>query len=487
MNIRHSIASIMLAFAVLFSGNVAAQGINDKLNDALDAMSNYTPPSVHQGARRTIITGGSLSIKMQTGNISGFAFRPPSVSVGCGGIDAFFGAFSMISKEAITQALRGIVTGAIQYAFKLAISVICEKCATWMADIGDLLAEANNWLSDTCGATYNAMVSKWGDPADRGKNMAANSRTTSGNADDDADARSQGSAISSWTKAMQSARAGASGSGPNDSTLTEQNAVLGNHLWRVLKDKGSTIYTLGGNDTFYEEIMSLVGTVVVCGEGVGTCPAVASTAAKSKQAGEPDTRIIPYSLSLQELVSGKKGVTPSGASDVVKILRCESADKSKTGCLAPTATPDPGFRSLESRFRTAFLGNGASSGIIYKLRFSPATPMTPEEEIWMKSGGSYVGQLIKLARMDETAAIGFANDFAELIVAQMATEYIREQYTNIRLASGREQLKGMDMMFEMLMESEKRSEEAYKTYQAEAAGKTALFNAYIARIDSLRQ
>ena len=50
MNARHIFASVMLALAFLFSGNASAQGINDKLNEALDSMSNYTPPSVWSGA-----------------------------------------------------------------------------------------------------------------------------------------------------------------------------------------------------------------------------------------------------------------------------------------------------------------------------------------------------------------------------------------------------------------------------------------------------
>jgi conjugative transfer pilus assembly protein TraH len=485
MNARYFFASIMLALAFLFSGNASAQGINDKLNEALDSMSNYTPPSVWSGARRTIVTGGSLSIKMQTGGIQAFTFKPPSISGGCGGIDAFFGAFSMISKEQLVQALRGIVTGAIQYAFKLAISVICEKCATWMADIGDLLAEANNWLSDTCNLTYNAMVSKWGDPSSRSSQMAANYRDETGNADDGADAKSQGSAISSWTRAMAAARTRLTTS-QNGNAMTEANAVLGNHTWRVLKNSGSSVWTVGGTDAFFEEILSLVGTVIVCGEGEGSCPA-AETTNTAKQSGEPSTRTVDSTLTLAELVAGKKTVNSAGVPNVVSILRCESSDRTKAGCLNPVPTPDPTFKPLVQRFREAFLGTGGNTGIIYKLRNAPGTAITPEEEKWLKSGGSYVGMVYKLARVDENAARGFVGDFGELVVGQMAYEMLREQYSNLRIAAGREQTAGMEQALELFYKAEERSKTDYQTFQQESEAKSSLFNAYLARVKAISQ
>lgn len=487
MNFKTFVAVCMLCFCGLFAGNAAAQGIGSKLNDALDSMSNYTPPSVHKGARRTIITGGSLSIKMQTGAMGGFAFRPPSVSVGCGGIDGFFGAFSMISKEQIMQALRGIVTGAIVYAFKLAISTICEKCATWMADIGDLLAEANNWLIDSCGATYNAMVSKFGDPTVPADQRSKNYATSTGASSDAADATKQGSRISAMTNAMRAARTGGgsgAGSGPNSNALTEPNMAFGNHVWRILTGPGASVYTLGGGNSFNEEMMSLVGAVIVCGGEMVGCPK--ADVAEQKQEGEPDWRPVPYTMRLTDLVSGKKGELSGGAKDAVKVLRCESHER--TGCINPTPSADSSYQTLESRFRRAFLGSsGGSMGIIHKLRHARTEAMTPEEEIWMKTGGSYVGQLIKLARLDENAARSFANDFAEIIVAQMAVEFVRDLYAKLRIAAGNSQLSGLQAQYDMFVEAEKRLEEDYSSYQKEASGKSAQFEAYIARINSLRQ
>lgn len=485
MNMKTLFAVGLLFLGAVFAGNAAAQGIGDKLNDALDSMANYTPPSVHQGARRTIITGGSLSIKMQTGAMGGFAFRPPSVSVGCGGIDGFFGAFSMISKEQIMQALRGIVTGAIVYAFKLAISSICPSCGKVMDELGALLAEANNWLIDSCGATYNAMVSSYGDPSVGIKQWSANYAASKGASSDAADATKQGSRISQVTNAMRAARTGGgagAGSEPNSNDLTDPNMAFGNHMWRILTGPGASVFTLGGGNSFNEEMMSLVGAVIVCGGEMVGCPK--ADVAEHKQVGEAEFREIPYTLTLTDLVSGKKGTLSTGARDSIKILRCESS--SPTGCLNPTAQADTN-RTLEDRFKAAFLGTGGSTGILFKVRHAQDTAMTPEEEIWMKTGGAYVGQLIKLARVDESSARSFAADFAEIFVAQMAVEYVRDQLSKLRIAAGRSQLSSLQRQQELLEEAEVRVSKDFQSYQQEAVGKSAQFDAYLARLRAISQ
>lgn len=485
MNARLFFATMMLLLGCLFSGQSSAQGISDKLNNALDSMSNYTPPGVYNGSRRTIITGGSLTLKMQSGSTSGFGFKPPSVSAGCGGIDAFFGSFSMISKEQLVQALRGIVTGAIVYAFKLAISVICEKCATWMADIGALLAEANNWLIDSCNISYNALVSASGSPESvAAKWKGQNLNTSMGGTDDANSSKKQGSTVSSWTAAMQTARTG-SGSGavsgaaePNKTILTDNNAEFGNHMWRVMKRAGQASFTIGGTDAFAEEMMSMVGTVIVCGSKDDGCSASAAGEDK-KQQGELTSRPIKYSVTLNELVSGPKGGRP------ISFWRCN--DKNETGCLNPAITDDPSYIPLEKRFKDAFLGKSGSPGIIYKLRYSPTTAPTAEEEFWLKSGGTFVGQIFKIARLDEHAARSFANDWAEVIVSQMAVEFMRDSFSKLRVSASREQLNGMQSLDKMMEEAEKRTNEDYEKFMTESSGKNGQIQAYLARLSSMRQ
>jgi hypothetical protein len=94
---------------------------------------------------------GGFSMRYPTKNNQLFSFTAPKISVGCGGIDAFWGAFSFLDPEYLVQMLRNILQAAPAFAFKLALEAMCEPCSAILAELM-AIAEAMNALSiDECG------------------------------------------------------------------------------------------------------------------------------------------------------------------------------------------------------------------------------------------------------------------------------------------------------------------------------------------------
>ncbi|MBD4202387.1 conjugal transfer protein TraH, partial [Xanthomonas citri pv. citri] len=75
------------------------------MGDMFGAMSNTTDPHVFMSAKRGVVSGGGIEVRNKMMNINAYNFQPPSLSVGCNGISAFFGSFSFITKEQLQQAM----------------------------------------------------------------------------------------------------------------------------------------------------------------------------------------------------------------------------------------------------------------------------------------------------------------------------------------------------------------------------------------------
>lgn len=470
--------SLALVLAWLPTG-AQAQGISERLNQSLDAMVNHTPPGVHETNRRTVVTGGSLAVKLETGRVDAFGFRAPSVSVGCGGIDAFFGAFSMISKEVLVQALRAIVTGALQYAFRIALKVLCQSCEQIMGTIADGLQKANQYLGDMCNVTNNFLESRWpsGDVASklRGESVG----TSIGVTDDRADAGKWGSTNNIIRDIFSYAPDRA------ESALPE----YGNHLYNAVKKAESNVfYWLGTNSSFHEEMMSLIGANVVCAPEVGDdCPPPQEgpNVTSTRQGGEIHANRYAPVLTFEFLVTGDSGVVDDGAADIsAAIWKCNDTG-GRFPCLAPSAGTMEGYLSVHERMRRAFLGDGDSSGILYKMRYNYTDALTLEEGRWLQGGGNMVGMVMDLATKDYNAALGWVNDYGELIAADYTFALINDAMIKIRQAMAEQPSNNLREQQEMIDEAFLRVRDDYMKIQARAQGKSAAYDAYLARAASL--
>lgn len=467
--IRYLVQAAALALLLFVSvpQEAHAQGIEDRLEQSFDAMVNYTQPSVYLGARRGVITGGSLTIRTPVTNIRPFSFRGPSISVGCGGIDAFFGAFSFISKEQLVQAMRAIVTAAITYAFQIALEAMCPTCARVLADIQDWLNKANEFLTNSCEATRNFMDNHGISNAIR--SMAENWRAGKGTVDDNFEAKAQGDSTSSTSQADTE----------SGGKTQQEIPAEGNQVWRILQHSGDASFGFSDND-FYEEIMSMTGTIIACTNGDPKC-AEDQALDGSQHEGQKGELIIfrkPPVMTLAELVEG-------GQADS-KQYKCDTADY----CQRPTINTNP-VEGMAQKIRVAFLGTGGTNntsgslGIINKMRFNYTSTPTDDEVKWMKVGGSLTAMLFRLAEKDPGAARGFVEDNAEAIAAEIIVGYLDKYMLSAKVAAGRIELSGLQESFDLIIAASNQAHADAQTYYNDTANKQQSYQAYLARMQAL--
>jgi len=150
----------------LAAGLVLAIGIGVSTAEA-DRMGalfdSYSTGSSYSGRTEDgmVWSGGSFRGRWRQPNIELFSFQPPSLNVGCGGIDAFAGAFGMVSGDQLVQVARGLAQGAAVYLFKLAMNSICSSCATIMADVQKTLEKLNQLARNSCQSMANALETRY--------------------------------------------------------------------------------------------------------------------------------------------------------------------------------------------------------------------------------------------------------------------------------------------------------------------------------------
>src|SRR5665811_1402327 len=95
-------------FAASFVISFPAQA---NMQNALNSMfaANVTIPGAYQSATRSGFVGGGITLRTPIKPINLFAFDPPRISAGCGGLDMYGGSFSFINSAQFTALLRNIM------------------------------------------------------------------------------------------------------------------------------------------------------------------------------------------------------------------------------------------------------------------------------------------------------------------------------------------------------------------------------------------
>lgn len=462
--IRHWFAALALMITLLAGSAIGskaqADGISEKLSSQFDLMVNYTKPSSYMGARRGVISGGSLSIRTPSVNIKPFSLRGPSVSIGCGGIDAYFGGFSFITKEQLVQAMRAIVTAAITYAFQLALEAMCPTCADVMKDLQNKLNMVNEALTNSCEATRNFMDTS---PI-RGtiEKTASNWGVAMGLKDDHKHAKNQGS-----TQAIEGeARTASAGK------VFEELPTEGNHVWQILKKSANSSFGFS-DDGFLEEIMSMTGTVIACSPDEASPQSCAQPGKVDgetvAQKGEISIFRKPPIMTLSTLVEG-------GTADA-KTYQCDTVSK----CSGVTIRTNP-VEGMAKQIRQAYLGadDGSAVGIIDKLRMygQIKNGPTPDEEKWMKIGGAFTAMLMRLAVTDPDKARGFVRDNAEAIAAEIVVGYLDRWLLSAKVAAGRTELSGLKEAIDMIEAANATAREDAKKYYEMSSHRSQIYRTY---------
>ncbi len=111
---------------------------------------NVSAPGVFESQSSNLITGGSLSVRVPPKNIQLYNFNPPSLKMGCGGIDLWAGSFSFVNKAQFIAYLRNVGQNALGMFFELAVKTMAPEIHSVMTRLQALSQQMNSNSLNAC-------------------------------------------------------------------------------------------------------------------------------------------------------------------------------------------------------------------------------------------------------------------------------------------------------------------------------------------------
>ncbi|MGX2956896.1 conjugal transfer protein TraH [Ursidibacter arcticus] len=153
-----------LATIIAFS-SVASADVNSDLNDFFNRLgggSNASSGGVFKAQSAGHLVGGSFYGRVPVRNIQLISITMPEINAGCGGIDAYLGAFSFINTDQLKAMGKAILSNAVGYAFELALETTCPTCKSVKDYLQELATTVNNLNISTCQAAQGIVGGLWG-------------------------------------------------------------------------------------------------------------------------------------------------------------------------------------------------------------------------------------------------------------------------------------------------------------------------------------
>ncbi|KAB5500683.1 conjugal transfer protein TraH [Serratia sp. RJAL6] len=133
----------------------AVADMNSDMNQFFDKLgfaSNTTAPAVWQGQAAGYASGGSIYARTGVKQIQLISMSLPDINAGCGGIDAYLGAFSFINGEQLQRFTKQIMSNAAGYFFDLALQTTVPELKDAKDFIQKMASDINGMNMSSCQA-----------------------------------------------------------------------------------------------------------------------------------------------------------------------------------------------------------------------------------------------------------------------------------------------------------------------------------------------
>ena len=157
-----ALAATLIVAVPVAVGPARADVLSEMTNFWRGAAVNTTGPTAFQGQASGHWTLGNLYLRAPVRSEQIATVNLPSFRAGCGGIDAFAGAFSFIDSDQLIAFGRAVAQNAAGFAFELALETISPVIAETMAKLRALGAMGQRpqpeQLRDRAGAGRRGLV-----------------------------------------------------------------------------------------------------------------------------------------------------------------------------------------------------------------------------------------------------------------------------------------------------------------------------------------
>ncbi|WP_370631745.1 conjugal transfer pilus assembly protein TraH [Kluyvera sp. EC_51] len=230
--------------------------VNSDLNGffgSLGYSGNVTQAQAWQGQAAGYFTGGSVYLRNPVKNVQLISMQVPSLNAGCGGIDAYLGAFSMISGEEIQRFVKQIMSNAAGYAFDLALQTMVPELKQAKDFLQKLASDVNSANMSSCQAAQGIIGGLW--PVTQVSQQKICQ-----------DIAGESNLFSDWASSRQGCTVGGQNNSVTDRANDKQkDQVLKNKnlIWDALSRNG----LFNGNRQLKELVMSTVGSIIFNKDG----------------------------------------------------------------------------------------------------------------------------------------------------------------------------------------------------------------------------
>lgn len=159
----------LLAAALCLMPTLCPAAANiQKLNGMMQSLfndmkydGNVTSPKAWKGQSAGYLTGGSVFARTSVRNVQLVSLQLPQIRSGCGGIDAYLGAFSFINGDEVQRLVKQIMSNAAGYAFDLALQTAIPEMKSAKDFLQKLSADLNSSNMSSCQAAEGIVGGLW--------------------------------------------------------------------------------------------------------------------------------------------------------------------------------------------------------------------------------------------------------------------------------------------------------------------------------------
>ncbi|WP_019002376.1 conjugal transfer protein TraH [Succinimonas amylolytica] len=365
---------LVLAVGVLLARPAAAD-LNSEISELYGALSNTTRPGAYETERRGVISGGDLTVRAPVKSLDPVTVTLPHAGAGCSGIDLYGGSFSYINREEFISFMRTVAANAQGYAFEIALSAICEKCAQEMEVLQRKVQELNQYFGNSCQLAQGVVNDSLAAFGRKGLTDASLIGQFEGMGD-----LYELSSVRDAGEVYRKAR---------DSGSGEAARLTGNIMWQSLMDNGF----FAANPEIAEAVMSMTGTVIVSRDGRKISVAPGGI------------------IGLQDLIEGGE----------VAVYRCDS--RKRDGC-ATVTRQQVRIRGLGYLVAEQLVGDNGQGGIVEKFARNKGRLTAREVGILNSLNPGIPAMIRTLSARNQGAAAEFSRGIAYAAALDLAGRYV---------------------------------------------------------------
>ena len=249
IDVRRGAICAAVSIALFGAAPASADVLSEMTNFWQGAAVNTTGPTAFQGQASGHWTLGNLYLRAPVRSEQIATVSLPSFRAGCGGIDAFAGAFSFIDSDQLIAFGRAVAQNAAGFAFELALETISPVIAETMAKLRALAQWVNDRNLNSC-ETAQALVGAVWSKNDRSSGAICAAIGTSQGIFSDYAAAKHGCGSDGKRNSTLASASGA---------MADQVPVNVNYAWKATRSSSF----LSGDTQLAEFAMSVSGTVIV--------------------------------------------------------------------------------------------------------------------------------------------------------------------------------------------------------------------------------